>query len=181
MVKNLDNNLIDEAKNGNQRAFAFIVKYYEKQLISYVFKMTKSRNDLDDIIQEVLIKTWQNLKKLDNYDKFSNWMFSIAHNCCIDYLRKNKKLDNDIENEILYDENIDLPTEILMKKELENIINDIVADLPEKQKNVFLLRNDAELSFKDIAEITKEPLNTVLSHYNYAIKKIKKELQKYYE
>ena len=58
-------------------------------------------------------------------------------------------------------------------EEMKIMITNVVNSLPEKQKNVFLLRQHGELTFKEISEITKEPLNTVLSHMNYAVKKIK--------
>ena len=62
-------------------------------------------------------------------------------------------------------------------KELNQIIEKTVLELPSKQKQVFLLRQHGEMSFKDIAQITGEPLNTVLSHMHYAIEKLRKALK----
>ncbi len=176
MVDILTEDLINKAKSGDQYAFCSLIKEWKYQLTSYVFKMINYREDVNDVMQEILIKTWKNLNKFNGDDKFASWLFTIAHNTCIDYLRSHKNnLIDSIDNFDDYAE-CSLPSDILIKKELVEIINKIVENLPEKQKNVFLLRNDAELSFKEIAEITNEPLNTVLSHMNYALKKIKKEL-----
>ncbi len=180
MVDILTEDLINKAKSGDQYAFSLLFKKWKNQLTSYVFKLINNREDVNDIIQEILIKTWKNLNKFNGDEKFASWLFTIAHNTCLDYLRSHKNnLINNVENFDDYDECY-LPSDILIQKELLETVNKIVENLPVKQKNVFLLRNDAELSFKEIAEITNEPLNTVLSHMNYAMKKIKKELVSFY-
>ena len=111
-------------------------------------------------------------------NKFASWLFSIAHNTAIDGIRKikNRALEISTDNrEIITKTNN--PYDKVVHEETKQIIENIVNTFPAKQKNVFLLRMHAELSFKEIAELTKEPLNTVLSHMHYAVKKLRKEFE----
>jgi RNA polymerase sigma-70 factor (ECF subfamily) len=129
------------------------------------------------MFQETLIKVWKGLKKYNNQQKFSSWLFTIAHNVAIDFLRKRKSE----KNILAFDENNDLesfkrPDEDFIKKERIEIINRSIESLSEKQKSVFLLRQHGELTFNEIAKTINEPLNTVISHMHYAVKKIKKQL-----
>ena len=173
--------LIQECKSGNSTAFGLLIRNYNKKLFHYLYKLSGNRELAEDIMQEILIKIWQAFPAYNEQNKFSSWLFTIAHNTSIDTIRKNikksKHLDsNDIET-VVSNEN---PLTNLEVDEAKKRINNIVESLPMKQKEVFLLRMNMELSFKEISEITNEPLNTVLSHMNYSVKKIRKALENEY-
>ncbi len=119
------------------------------------------------------------MPKYSEQNKFSSWIFSIAHNVTIDYHRKKSA-----RNIFINDEEIDNynyasnPHAELVAVETGEIISRQVESLSFKQKEVFLLRQNGGMTFREISELTGEPLNTVLSHMNYAVKKIKKALRK---
>lgn len=118
---------------------------------------------------------WQAMPAYSEQNKFSSWLFSIAHNTAMDALRKKLKeklFDDSEDTELLPGRNN--PHIELIGKETEEKISKAVDTLPVKQREVFLLRINGELTFKEIAAITGEPLNTVLSHMHYSVKKIKK-------
>lgn len=173
MVDNLENRLIERSRDKDSAAFGELIQIYRKPLYSYLIKMCGDRFNADDLFQETLIKAWHGIGKYNERQKFSSWLFSIAHNCSVDFLRK-RKLELNTFKELNEDTAVakDLH-DIIVTKELKEKLDRAVSTLPEKQKQVFLLRQFGEFSFKEIAKMTNEPLNTVLSHMHYAIKKIK--------
>jgi len=173
----LENELLEKCLNGEETAFKQLINIYRIQLFGYLWRFSSSRFEAEEMFQETLIKVWKGLKKYNNQQKFSSWLFTIAHNVAIDFLRKRKSE----KNILALDENNDLesfkrPDEDYIKKERIEIINRSIESLSEKQKSVFLLRQHGELTFKEIAKTINEPLNTVISHMHYAVKKIKKQL-----
>ena len=143
----------------------------------------KDSTDTEDVFQETLIKIWKGLPKYNNRSKFSSWIFSVAHTTAMDHLRKKSRERNFEEitdNASNFHENPDLSEE-LHNNEIKKQISIAVDKLSEKQKNVFLLRIHSGMSFKKIAEVTGESLNTVLSHMRYAVIKIKNYVRSYNE
>lgn len=169
--------LIEKCKRGDQSAFSLLIGLYKDKLFGYLFRLAGDRELAKDWMQEVLIKTWKGIKKYDERNKFTSWLFSIAHHTAIDGIRKMKKHRNEILHDELDENSPNNPYDKVIHDETKQIIERIVNTFPAKQKQVFLLRMHSELSFKEIADLTKEPLNTVLSHMHYAVKKLRKEFK----
>jgi len=180
----------DDIKNyleGSMPAFHRIYSRYERQLFFYINSMVRQRETAEDIFQEVWSLTVTKLPKFAFKGSFKNWLYTIAHHKVIDYTRKiagktNVSLNETIGDEenvayidILADPAPDIVNQ-LTTKDMINKIQNAAEKLPEKQKEVFLLRCDAGLKFKEIAEMTGEPLNTILGRMHYAINKIRNEL-----
>ncbi|RJP70834.1 MAG: sigma-70 family RNA polymerase sigma factor [Ignavibacteriales bacterium] len=175
--KNMETDLIDACLKGNMNSFSFLVKSYKKPLFTYLFRLCGNKDYAEDMLQETLLKVWQNLKKYNEQNKFSSWLFSIAHNVAVDTLRKRKVRNNIIYMDEIHEPDNNLnPFTILIAKESGAKISNAINKLPEKQKQVFLLRQHGEMTFKEIAELLKEPINTVLGHMHYAVDKLRKEL-----
>lgn len=190
-MKNLSDEKLVEIykKGGSQEAFEILLERYKLPLYSYIIKMISDRAEAEDLFQEVFIKVIKGLPCYQSRDKFKSWIFKIARNMTIDYLRKNKNkktcsIDEKIQVEKSKDFTIkDLlpskdygPEKILEKKELkENLIKSL-EELTTEQKEVFLLRHDLGFSFKEITELLNCPLNTALGRMHQAIKKIRKSL-----
>ncbi|HEX2984313.1 MAG TPA: sigma-70 family RNA polymerase sigma factor [Ignavibacteriales bacterium] len=174
----LEEILIEKAKNGDDKAFAVLMKQYRLRLGSYIFKSIGDRIAAEDVLQETLIKVWKGLGGYKSGTKFSSWLFSIAHNAAVDHIRKNIKagMPEEFDDE-KYFKQVDDPFKQLTAEETKKIVNEAVNKLPEKQRQVFLLRAEADMSFKEIAELTGEPLNTVLSHMRYAVIKLRNSVR----
>jgi len=174
----LEKELIQQCKQGNGDAFGPLIRTYKKQLFSYLWRFANNNEIAEDMFQDTLTKAWKGLRRYQEESKFSSWLFAIAHNVAMDYVRKSS-----IENKYFtYTdnlENIDFsnPLSEMVAIETEERIQKAICELSEKQKQVFVLRQHSGIKFKEIAKIMKEPLSTVLSHMNYAIKKIKNELR----
>jgi len=180
MVDNLENRLIERSREGDPAAFGELVKTYRRQLFSYLVKMCGDRTAAEDLFQETLIKVWRGIKNYNEKEKFASWLFSIAHNCSIDYLRKRKLRLNtftELKEESAVEKDMQ---EIFASKEFKEKLEEALNELPFRQRQVFFLRQFGELSFKEIAGITKEPLNTVLSHMHYAVNKLRTALRSEY-
>ncbi len=171
--------LIDKIKKGDSKAFEKLIKNYERKLFGYILKMVKIREEAEDLFQETAIKIWRGIENYDEKKRFSSWLFTIAHNGIIDYYRKNRILFGSAD-EIVPQDSQAPQQNIIEKNEEKEFVKKTVEFLPAKQREVFLLRLNGGMTFKEIAKLLDEPLNTVLSHMNYAVKKIKKNAEKNY-
>lgn len=172
-----ESQLIDKCKANDGEAYRQLMKLYQNKLYGYLWRFSLTEDEADEMFQETLIKVWKGIRKYNEQKKFASWLFIIAHNVAMDYLRRKKNKTLVPLDEINEQSNLPLIDDQIVRQEELEKINQIVMNLSNKQREVFLLRQSGELSFKEIAEITKQPLNTVLSHMRYAIKKIKKQFE----
>jgi RNA polymerase sigma-70 factor (ECF subfamily) len=121
------------------------------------------------------------LPKYQEDGRFYGWLFGIANNLGVDLLRRkcvqrSYLLDDDetLTAAIDYDSAADAEVE---RAEVMRLVEGALQQLPEKQRQVFLLRQHGDLSFKEIAKLLGEPLNTVLSHMHYAVTKLRQQLR----
>jgi RNA polymerase sigma-70 factor (ECF subfamily) len=135
----------------------------------------------EDLFQETLIKVWKGFKSYNEQNKFSSWLFSIAHNVAVDSIRRESAKPQfrsfDEVQTFTSDNN---PHNTIVEKETNELVMAAVSTLSEKQKQVFLLRQHSDMTFKEISEVTNQPLNTVLGHMHYAVTRIRKKLSKEY-
>ena len=173
----LENQLIDKCKAGDGEAFRDLINIYRNKLFGYLWRFSESKFIAEELFQETLIKAWKGIRKYNEQKKFSSWLFTIAHNVAMDNLRSKKSASFGTDINDAVDKSVMItPEDVLIKKETVELINNSIANLSEKQRRVFLLRQNGEMSFKEIAETMNEPLNTVLSHMRYAVRKIKKQI-----
>lgn len=168
--------LIQNSIQRDEKAFGSLINIYRKRLFIYILRMCGNKEIAEDIFQETLIRVWKNLPKYKENQKFSSWLFSIAHNLTIDYHRKSKNIFEDINSRNDLTDS-DAFIDKLEIEEQKILLQNALDNLTKQQKEVFLLRQAGELKFSEIAELTKQPLNTVLSHMNYGMKKLKKILR----
>jgi len=178
MGKLLEYQLISRSKQGDASAFGALIKDYRKQLFTYLLKICNNRTTAEDLFQDTLIRVWSGLPNYNEQNKFSSWLFSIAHNTAMDSFRRKKVRSRVIHTDELpeFTDGMNPQKEVELK-ETKDMLLDAVNTLSDKQKQVFLLRQHGELSFKEIAELTEQPLNTVLSQMHYSVKKIRKILR----
>ena len=170
--------LIERCKNGDSTAFGPLIDLYKRQLYSYLLKICGEKMTAEDLFQETLVKVWRGFKRYNEQNKFSSWLFSIAHNVGMDYHRKQKTRSNEMTTDDIPEQSDNVtPVDEFETEELKSVINTAVDKLPVRQKRVFLLRQHGNMKFKEIANITGEPLNTVLAHMNYAVKKLRKVIE----
>jgi RNA polymerase sigma-70 factor (ECF subfamily) len=162
-----DKQLIDKYFKGDEKSLEILIKRYLKPIYSFVYRHIGNSQDAEDITQDVFVKTWRNLKKFDKNRSFKTWIFTIAKNSYIDFLRKKKAIPfSDFEND--KGENIiinKLSYQMADEQEFSSIIN----RLPSKYRNVMLLYYNNYFTFREIAERLKTPLNTIKSQHRRAL------------
>ena len=167
-----DFKLIDLAINKNdQNAYSEIMKSYKNSIYFTILKMIKNRDDAEDLTIEAFSKAFKNLHKFKKEFTFSTWLFRIATNNTIDFIRKKKLATTSIHTSLKDEagQNIELdikdsnlnPNEITVKNEKKIIVRQLVNKLPEKYQNLVKLRYFEELSYKEIAHKTNSPLGTI--------------------
>lgn len=152
---------IQEVLSGNKQAYAHIINKYKNQLYATILRMTRNPQNAQDLVQEAFIKVYQQLGKYDNKGSFSNWMYRVAINHCMDEFRKKsyKMKVVEIKEEKLV--NSHHPEVIFLKKEKNRQLERLIADLPEDERMIILLRYVNELSYSEISELCELPVSSV--------------------
>jgi RNA polymerase sigma-70 factor (ECF subfamily) len=171
--------LIHRCQLGEIEAFDELMNRYRRRLFSYLYRLCGNRTVAEDLLQETMIKIWRGIKRFSTDYRFSTWSFTIAYRLAIDEKRKRKVRMGIFATAPREYTEVDrvTPLENLEDQEIRTAVRKALAGLPEKQRQVFLLRQHGEMSFKEIAHLTGEPLNTVLSHMHYAVKKLSNSLR----
>ena len=182
--------LVRKILDGDQRKFEQIIKIHERLVTHIVFRMVSDNVDREEICQEVFIKVYQNLSGFNFNAKLSTWIAKIAHNHCINYLRKHKlDLLEDMSHpddnseiqftESLHTKSISPDTESEQKDRIE-IIKKEIEKLPEKYKIILTLYHIDELSYKDIGDVVDMPEGTIKSYLFRARKMLRDGLLEIY-
>ena len=182
-----DEMLIKGYLAGNPEDFNTLYERYKRQLYSYLNKMLAgSAVSADDIFQQTWIKAVDNLPKYEHKQMFLAWLIRIAHNIAVDGFRKNARTG---ETELPLEDG-EQPREIaapasepwreLHREELSKAIDTALDSLSPELREVFLMRRD-DIPFKEIAEIQKCSINTVLARMQYALRNMRKALKDWSE
>ena len=180
-----DGVLIKHYTEGNQGAFETLLKRHKNRIFSSIYALVGDRYIAEDIFQETFIKIIHSIRtgKYNHEDKFLPWAMRISRNMCIDSIRQRKRLPIVVDSE---GNNILNNIGIFEKSQEElHIANDEITmlrkwiwELPEEQREVLVLRNYADLSFKEIAVVTNTNINTCIGRMHYALINLRKMTKK---
>jgi len=169
---------VSEARAGDPDAWNALLKRYQLPLYIYARKMVQNEQTSLDIVQETFINATRHIGKLLEDSKFGSWLFSIAHQKCIQHWR-NQRPDqafDEIENDAGFAVEDD-PHELLVRKEQEEQFMRSLNELAKPHRAVLLLHFVEDFSLEEISTITGTPLGTVKSRLHYARKSLKKILE----
>ncbi|QGY42564.1 RNA polymerase sigma-70 factor [Maribellus comscasis] len=167
-MKKTDTNtdLVKLLKNGDMSAFDIIYKKYSRRLYGFVFRYVKQEADTEEIVQEVFVKIWKSREKLNIYSSFESFLFTIAHNATVNLLKKRATEQKYVEH-VKSLQNIDEAYELtdeIHYKELKLKYQGLLNELSPRQKEIFKLSREEELSHKEIAEKLGISVHTVKNH-----------------
>jgi RNA polymerase sigma-70 factor (ECF subfamily) len=176
-----DQELIHLFKEGFSEALETLVLRHKDKLYTSIYLLVKDKYLAEDIFQEVFIRVIDTIRG-DRYSeegKFLPWAMRIAHNLCVDHFRKVKRTptiktsDNYDLFEVLHfsEENAEHQ---IMKTQSHDRVRQLLEMLPEEQKEVLILRHYADLSFKEIADLTNCSINTALGRMRYGLINLRK-------
>jgi RNA polymerase sigma-70 factor (ECF subfamily) len=174
--------IIKQIQTGRKELFAKLVNRYRNQVAGIAFKMVGDYDDAKDITQMVFVKTFYNLDRFDTSKRFSTWLYRIAVNASIDYVRKFRKHKFEELDDVKESKEVSIknPEEIFQLKELKNYVMTAAEKLNDKQRDAFIYKDVKGLEIDEIARIMGMPQATVRWYLHRARKKIRGDLQKRY-
>lgn len=164
MVTAEDSQLVERAREGDQRAFAQLVRLNQDRVFRFVLRMTGSRDDALDLTQETFMKAWQALPRWQPQAQFRTWLFQIARNGALDLLRRRAVLDF-----VPIDDEPELPAHAptaedrLELRQRYRMLDDALRRLPAEHREILLLREVEEMSYAEIAATLNIEEGTVKS------------------
>jgi RNA polymerase sigma-70 factor, ECF subfamily len=168
IVKLSDAELISTAISGREDSFEEIVRRYQRPIVGYIYRMLGNQDSAADVSQEVFIKVYNSLSKYSSEYKFSTWLYKIAHNATIDFIRRNSHHTQSLEMEnedgtfeFQLESKRPTPEQERERTEWRTEIEGVVNRLPNGYRELILLRHSQDMSYDEIAEITNLPLGTV--------------------
>ncbi len=170
--------LLIRLKNGDMMAFDQIYDHYSHKLFSFIFKILKDEAEAEDIVQEVFLKIWESRYKLDDSKFLNSYVFTIAYNNSIDLIRKRINNSKYLEH-LKYSSIFQISTTTISDVEFNDLnekVNKLIADLPERQNQVYLLHRERGLTYPEIAKQLGISKNTVENHMGKALKYLHQNL-----
>lgn len=182
-----DRELVDQYRRGNVQALEMLVERHGRMLFGFILNHVGGAGDADEIFQETWFKV---IRKIDTYREknFGGWLVRIARNTALDRIRRRKPdVSLDAEPEAgrslaeVIPGNDPGPRRRLEASHLGQAIAQAVADLPDEQREVFVMRVEAGLSFKEISRMQRVSINTALARMQYALAKLRPLLKHEYQ
>ena len=186
-----DETLMLRYQQGDRAAFAQLVRRHQGALYNFALRQVRVPQVAEDVVQESFVRVVQNAADFKHEARFTTWVYTITRNLCIDQLRKralrkHPSLDESRSEEgdgpTLGEQTADPRASVEREatdSELKERIAVAVDKLPDEQREVFLMREIANLPIKEIAEITGVPENTVKSRMRYALERLQEALSEY--
>lgn len=178
MKKEEVNKLVNEAKDGSQKAFTQLYNLFHNTIANTLYYIVRNRDVAEDIASEAFTKAFMKIHKFSLEISFEMWLKTIATNCAIDFIRKQKSnsasnytIDVDVSE---YDSpDYDSPESVYINNEDRDIISEKINSLTGRSRDVIMMRYVEGLSYKEIAEKLKLNIGTIKSYISKSTNKIK--------
>ncbi len=162
-----------------EKAFKFLIKSFQERLYYHIRKIVLTHENADDVLQNTFVKIWYGLPNFNKQSSLYTWVYRIATNEALSYLRKHKKhFSNNIENGEQNDVVNTLRSDDFFEgNEIELKLQEALSLLPEKQKLVFNMKYFEHMKYDEISEILGTSIGALKASYHIAVKKIKEFLK----
>ncbi|HEX5553931.1 MAG TPA: RNA polymerase sigma-70 factor [Chitinophagaceae bacterium] len=173
--------LIQQVTAGNEEAFARLFNAYRDKLFAFIYRMTSSRELAEDLVQDVFLKIWMQREKLSGIDNFNAFLFRMSQNHAINHMRRMAKetlvlMQTQRQN----DRSSPAVDEQVVFNHIQRSLDEIVANLPPRQKAVYQLGREQHLKQEEIAEQLSISVSTVKNHMTQALHTVREGLRKYH-
>ena len=187
--KKSDEELMQLYQKGDEYAFEILYWRHQHGIFNYICHFIGgSGTHAEDLLQDVFLKVVKASKRYEPTAKFTTWLYQIARNGCIDHFRKMKhRKTTSLSQPIDREEDLSIESTIANSdsspekaahiNEITGLLKEALTTLPEEQREVFLMREDLNLSFAEIAESIGCPINTAKSRMRYALEHLRKTLK----
>ena len=172
----MDSELVRRAQGGEGHAFNILVDRYQGRITQLVYRYVRDTDTTMDLVQDIFFKVFRNLVKFKGESKFSSWLYRVATNDCLDHLRR-VKVRKEQSLDTYQETGFDVPDEgrdtdisgVYEEKSERRRIAAAMADLPDNQRTVVVMKIYEEMTFDQIAEVLDEPVSTVKSRLYKAL------------
>jgi len=174
-----DRNLFVQIKRGDKKSFEILFRAYYAPLCQFSRKYIKDADDCEEIVQSFFLKLWDKKDELDINQSVKNYLFSSVRNRCLNFI-KHEKIKQEYQSEIMKnpDGQID-PTSFIMEVNLVERIDQCIADLPERRREIFMLSREQGLKYREIADQLGISIKTVETQMGQALKELREKLKDY--
>jgi RNA polymerase sigma-70 factor (ECF subfamily) len=185
-----DESLMLRYRDGDVRAFELLVTRHRKPVFNFILRFVRDTAQAEDVTQETFLRLVKGADAYERQAKFTTWLYTIARNLCVDAARRGKhrkaaSLDAPVDEEgsvslldLVPDGGAAVDRQA-QSRELAVRLRQAIESLPDEQREIFLLREVADLQFNEIAAVVGCPENTVKSRMRYALEKLREALEEY--
>ena len=175
-----DEQVVSIVREKNKEMYTEIIGRYQGKLSHYLRKFIHDNDELEDVLQGVFIKAYENLYGFDTKRKFSSWIYRISHNEAVNHIKKYSKISVSVDEveSLLEDEKVNLPNGVdqsILKEEVEKALT----EMKEKYREALILYFFEQKSYDEMSEILRVPVNTVGTLIARGKKNLKIILEKY--
>lgn len=180
-----DASLVAAFLKGDGESFAALVDRHMPMVYKFTYRYVGDVDTANDVVQDVFIKVWKNIRKFDPKKNFKTWLLTITKNTALDSIKKKKAVlfsrieEGDADLDVFlapYVGGPDLPDELLQRKQTKAELQRVVQALNPSYRSVLLLRYVEHLKFREIADVLEEPIDTIKSKHRRALIQLRKLL-----
>jgi RNA polymerase sigma-70 factor (ECF subfamily) len=180
-----DERLVEAFLSDDEEAFALLVERHLPLVYKFVYRYLHNSDDANDVTQETFIKAWKYLHKFDTSKKFTTWILTIAKNTALDFIKRKKPVlfskieegDGDLDAFLApYLEPPALPVDVLARDHIQAGLEAALRDIAPSYRMVLSLRYNDHLKFREIAEMLREPIDTVKSKHRRGLALLRRSL-----
>lgn len=179
-----DNEIIGRVLQGEQNAYAELVSRYQNYVFTLAMRMIKSREDAEEVAQDVFVKAYRSLADFRGEAKFSTWLYTITNTTCITFLRKKKlqvySLDSEKVFEVADSKDSGLRANVIEQKSRVNMVNEAIAMLSPDDAEIITLFYNAEQSLEEIAAILHIETNAAKVRLHRARGRLKEKMETFF-
>ena len=179
-----DEEIINRILKGDQSAFALLVERYQNYVFTLVLRFSTSREDAEEIAQDVFVKAYRSLADFRGDSKFSTWLFTITRTTCLSFLRKKKldtqSLDNERTGLQVENQESDFKANLVEQKSRHAMLNKAIALLSPDDAQVLNLFYKGDQTLEEIGKIMRMDPNTVKVKLHRARHRLKEKMERYF-
>jgi RNA polymerase sigma-70 factor (ECF subfamily) len=193
-IEPTDEVLMIRFQGGERTAFALLVKRHQSPLFNFALRHLGSATAAEEVVQDAFVRVVRSAAEFKHAARFSTWLYTIARNLCVDEARKRShrrhpsldqpKRSEEGEGPTLGEQTSDASASVeraAVSAEIRARVLEAIEELPDEQREVFLMREVSSLPFKEIAEIVGVPENTIKSRMRYALERLQAALSEFEE
>lgn len=183
MTGRSDLELVEDFRNGDEKAFNEIVLRYQEKIYWVVRRYLPGHDDADDVVQDIFVRVYERMSEFRSESGFYTWLYRIAVNTSLNAIRRQKIREFFRVEEVEEQEDPDAlrPDQILEFDEQKQLLEEAIKTLPKKQRMVFLMRFVDHMSYEDISAILKTSVGGLKANYFHASRKIEEYLRNAHE